>query len=582
MYTTASTGFQCSAHAYSSLVIPYAYSISFNSNQDIYVNNVSEPKHLQFKSPPFRSESNFKHFENQPVHQNASTTSKCRCFSLCDNICNYDKVATPTYTGYGDEQKWHNFISLFEKVCDLNEYDTETRRKQLLISLRDEALEFVDSLLVKDTKDYTRLKSALADRFSIRDDKANFLAQFKSRDQHLNESIETFLQDLWHLAERAFLEVSNSSDSFYLIVADKFIGGLINTDTRKHLLLNRFQYHCNGADMLKDLLNAAMLYETVMSIESCRYEANAGTISKSVNGDNPHSYSNHAKNTKSMNQFNDPHSYEFTGTLESNTEFSDSCCQVHDNALLTDIDTCTCRSSSVSCDINEKYLPSTMSQDPGFTYEDIQKEQQLVGLNEWSVSHETSQHPEQYVSTIDNSYMSDLLSLGNDPWADSLAIQNKDLTSEEPLQESVKSAVLPLEDLVSLEYKPCVISPDPSLKEDEITTFGSLNPLSGLQENRSSCEKHNQACTSGRSSHFPNDSIPAMCTDNKILSKLTEGGYPISDLDRENVKLKLNSDIAQREMKLGSLISNKWDHLRQKKVKLRCNVDNISTQGRSL
>ena len=73
-----------------------------------------------------------------------------------------------------------------------------------------------------------------------------------------------------------------------------------------------------------------------------------------------------------------------------------------------------------------------------------------------------------------------------------------------------------------------------------------------------------------------------MCTASKILSKFTERGYPISDLDKENVKLKLNSDMAQREMKLGSLISNKWDHLRQKKVKLRCNVDNISTQGRSL
>ena len=155
------------------------------------------------------------------------------------------------------------------------------------------------------------------------------------------------------------------------------------------------------------------------------------------------------------------------------------------------------------------------------------------------------------------------------------------MTSEEPLQESVKSAALPLENLVSLEYKPCVISPDPSLKEDKIT-LRSLNPLSGLQENISLCENNNQACTSGRSSHFPTDSIPTMCTDSKILSKFTKRGYPISDLDKESVKLKLNSDIAQREMKLGSLISNKWDRLWQKKVKLRCNADNKRTQCQSL
>ena len=581
MYTTASTGFQGSTQTYSSLVIPYAYSNSFSSNQDIYVDNGSEHKHLQFKSPSFRSESNFKHFENQPVHKDASKTSQLRGFSLCDNICNYDKVATPTYTGYGDEQKRHNFISLFEKVCDLNEYDTETRCKQLLISLRDEALEFADSLLVKDTKDYTCLKSALADRFSIRDDKANFLAQFKSRHQHLNESIETFLQDLWHSAERAFPEVNNSSDSFYLIIADKFIAGLINMETKKHLLLNRFQYNNKGADMLKDLLNAAMLYETVMSTDSFGHAANTWTICERAKGDNRYPNSNQSMKTKPMNQFNNPHSYDFTETLEPNTEFSNSCFQVHDNALLTDID--TCRPSSVSCDIDEIYLSSTTSQDSVFTSscEVLQKEQQLVDLNEWPVSHETSQHPEQYVSTIDNSYMSDLLSLGNDPWADSLAIQNKDLTSEGPVQEPVKSAELPLEDLVPLKYNPCVISPYPSLREDKIT-FGSHNPLSGLQENISVCENHNQACTSGRSSHFPTDSIPAMCTDSKILSKFTERGYPISDLDKEYVKLKLNSDIVQRETKLGSLCSNKWDHLRQKKVKLRCNADNKRTQCRSL
>ena len=244
--------------------------------------------------------------------------------------------------------------------------------------------------------------------------------------------------------------------------------------------------------MLKDFLNAAMLYEIVMSTDSFGHAANTGTTCERTKGDDQHPNSKQFMHTESMNQFNDPHSYEFTGTLESNTEFSGACCQVHDNALLADID--TCRSSSVSCDIDEIYLSSTTSQDSVFTssYEVLQKEQQLVDLNEWPVSCETSQHPEQYVSTIDNSYMSDILSRGSDPWADLLAIQNKDLTSEEPLQESEKSAAFPLEDLVIIEYKPCVISPDPSLKEDKIT-LSSLHPLSGLKESISSCENHNQA-----------------------------------------------------------------------------------------
>ena len=149
------------------------------------------------------------------------------------------------------------------------------------------------------------------------------------------------------------------------------------------------------------------------------------------------------------------------------------------------------------------------------------------------------------------------------------------------MQESVKSAALPLDDLVSLEYKPCMISPDPSLKEEKIT-LGSLNPLSGLQENISSCENHNQACTSERSSHCSTDSTLKMCNDSKIISNFTERGYPIIYLDQEKVQLKLSSGIVQREKELGSHISNKWNYLRQKKVKLSCNPDNKSTQGLSL
>ena len=232
---------------------------------------------------------------------------------------------------------------------------------------------------------------------------------------NLRAEISTLMKALRHLAERAFLEVSISSDSFFLIIADKFIAGLINTDTRKHLLLNRFLYNCNGADMLKDLLNAAMLFETVMSTEPFGYEANTVTICERAKGDNQHPNSIQSMHTTLMNQFNDPHSYELTGTLESNTEFSDSCCQVHDNAPPTDINICS--SSSVSCDIDEISLSSTTGQESVFTssYEVLQKKQQLVDLNEWPVSHETSWHPEQYVSNIDNSCMSDLLSLGNDP-----------------------------------------------------------------------------------------------------------------------------------------------------------------------
>ena len=68
-----------------------------------------------------------------------------------------------------------------------------------------------------------------------------------------------------------------------------------------------FQYYCNRADVLKDLLNAAMLLETVMSTESFGYEANTVTICESPKGDYQHPNSIQTVHTKPMNQFNDPH-----------------------------------------------------------------------------------------------------------------------------------------------------------------------------------------------------------------------------------------------------------------------------------
>ena len=77
-----------------------------------------------------------------------------------------------------------------------------------------------------------------------------------------------------------------------------------------------------------------------MSADSFGYEVNTRTICDSIR-----EIINILIPIRPWNQFNGHHSYGFKETLEPNTEFSDSCCQIHDNDLPTDNE--ICRSSSV-------------------------------------------------------------------------------------------------------------------------------------------------------------------------------------------------------------------------------------------
>lgn len=186
MYSTASHNFQARPYTYSSVGFDPIYC----SNNQAYF-YYGQPEQASF-----------------PIYSVVEPTVK-QSVELCDNFqpyrdnyqpccastCCREKIKTPTFSGDRDDEKWHNFISLFEKVCEINEFDTETKRLRLLTSLRDEALEFVDNLLIKITKDYCLLKSALADRFHIRYDENAFRSQFKNTVKLDNETLEDFLQD---------------------------------------------------------------------------------------------------------------------------------------------------------------------------------------------------------------------------------------------------------------------------------------------------------------------------------------------------------------------------------------------------
>ena len=120
--------------------------------------------------------------------------------------CKKDDVdpRTPPPPTYNDKEKWDTFISLFEKVANLNEWDNTNKYKRLMISLRSNALEFVDTLQFKVTKDYDSFESSLAQRFGVTSNESLYRLKFKSKRRNENETIDRFIQDLHYLAERAF------------------------------------------------------------------------------------------------------------------------------------------------------------------------------------------------------------------------------------------------------------------------------------------------------------------------------------------------------------------------------------------
>ena len=137
--------------------------------------------------------------EHVPTHTAPSAAQDAR--ANCPHACNKDKVETHTFNG---RDKWDTFISLFEKVAEINNWEGSDKCKGLMVALRGSALEFVDTLQFKVTKDFEQLKAALASRFGVTSNVSLYRVKFKGRRRNENETLDHFMQDLQYLAERAY------------------------------------------------------------------------------------------------------------------------------------------------------------------------------------------------------------------------------------------------------------------------------------------------------------------------------------------------------------------------------------------
>ena len=222
---------------------------------DNYV-QTSQPNETNVSIPNLQSKGNnlAVDHEVQTLPLESTHHSPLSCHS-----CKKDDVDPPTYNG---KEKWDTFISLFEKVADLNEWDNANKCKRLMISLRSNALEFVDTLQFKITKDYDSLKSSLAQRFGVTSNESLYRLKFKSRRRNENETIDWFIQDLQYLAERAF--PNERGPIYHRLIVEQFIEGIGNKDYKNYLQLNLKMCKENDRGLLQEVLKYAHNDEAVM------------------------------------------------------------------------------------------------------------------------------------------------------------------------------------------------------------------------------------------------------------------------------------------------------------------------------
>ncbi|MEW8548167.1 MAG: hypothetical protein AB2693_32085 [Candidatus Thiodiazotropha sp.] len=177
----------------------------------------------------------------------------------CEHSCKPKEVEAPTFNG---KEKWDTFISLFQKVAELNKWDNTARCERLMVVLRGSALEFVDTLQLKVVKDYDLLKQSLAQRFGVTSNEALYRVKFKGRRRNKSETLDKYIQDLQYLAERAYPNERNSI--YHRLIVDQFIEGIGNRDCKQYLQLNLNLFKENDSSLIQEVLKYAHNYESVM------------------------------------------------------------------------------------------------------------------------------------------------------------------------------------------------------------------------------------------------------------------------------------------------------------------------------
>ncbi|KAJ8958720.1 hypothetical protein NQ318_016448 [Aromia moschata] len=140
----------------------------------------------------------------------------------------------PTYDG---QSSWSMYRIQFEAAAKANGWTPQEMATSLVISLRGQALEILQSIPEEQQNDYDRIVGALEIRYGHKYLRQVYQSQIKSRQQRTNESLQEYEADIERLIHLAYPQAPK--EFLEQIVIQTFIDGLVDTEMQQALRLGR-------------------------------------------------------------------------------------------------------------------------------------------------------------------------------------------------------------------------------------------------------------------------------------------------------------------------------------------------------
>ncbi|KAJ8949819.1 hypothetical protein NQ318_000517 [Aromia moschata] len=148
----------------------------------------------------------------------------------------------PTYNG---QSSWSMYRRQFEAAAKANGWTPQEMATSLVISLRGQALEILQSIPEEQQNDYDRIVGALEIRYGHKYLRQVYQSQIKSRQQRTNESLQEYEADIERLIHLAYPQAPK--EFLEQIGIQTFIDGLLDTEMQQALWLGR---HTTISDVL--------------------------------------------------------------------------------------------------------------------------------------------------------------------------------------------------------------------------------------------------------------------------------------------------------------------------------------------
>ncbi|KAJ8944636.1 hypothetical protein NQ318_004723 [Aromia moschata] len=159
----------------------------------------------------------------------------------------------PTYDG---QSSWSMYRRQFEAAAKANGWTSQEMATSLVISLRGQTLEILQSIPEEQQNDYGRIVGALEIRYGHKYLRQVYQSQIKSRQQRTNESLQEYEADIERLIHLAYPQAPK--EFLEQIDIQAFIDGLVDTEMQ----------HTTICDALIDALEFKAAKEASRSYKS--------------------------------------------------------------------------------------------------------------------------------------------------------------------------------------------------------------------------------------------------------------------------------------------------------------------------